>query len=221
MLLYLVKYSRPDIANAVRELSKVLDGSTEASFKEMLRVIKYVLDTKEMGLRIEPKLLRSADEPWDLVCYSDSDYAGDPDTRRSVSGYILYVCGVPICWRSKAQRSITLSSSEAEWIALSEATKEVMFVLQLLESMHIRVQLPITVRVDNIGAIWMSQNVNTSSRTKHVDIRTKYVNEYCEDGVLKIIFVKSVDNDSDIMTKNLGADLHSKHSNKLIKARPK
>ena len=211
MLLYLVKYSRPDIANAVRELSKVLDGSTEASFKEMLRVIKYVLDTKEMGLRIEPKLLRSADEPWDLVCYSDSDYAGDPDTRRSVSGYILYVCGVPICWRSKAQRSVTLSSSEAEWIALSEATKEVMFVLQLLESMHIRVQLPITVRVDNIGAIWMSQNVNTSSRTKHVDIRTKYVNEYCEDGVLKIIFVKSVDNDSDIMTKNLGADFHSKH----------
>jgi hypothetical protein len=63
MLLYLVKYSRPDIANAVRELSKVLDGSTEASFKGMLRVIKYVLDTKEMGLRIEPKLPKSADEP--------------------------------------------------------------------------------------------------------------------------------------------------------------
>ena len=62
MLLYLVKYSRPDIANTVRELSKVLDGSTEASYKEMLRVIKYVLDTREMGLRIEPKLPKSADE---------------------------------------------------------------------------------------------------------------------------------------------------------------
>lgn len=221
MLLYLVKYSRPDIANAVRELSKVLDGSTEASFKEMLRVIKYILDTKDMGLRIEPTLTKSADEPWDLVCYSDSDYAGDPDTRRSVSGYILYVKGVPISWRSKAQRSITLSSSEAEWFALSEATKEIMFVLQLLESMHIKVQLPITIRVDNIGAIWMSQNANASARTKHIDIRTKYVNEYCEDGVLKIIFVKSAENDSDIMTKNLGGELHSKHSNKLIKARPK
>jgi hypothetical protein len=96
-----------------------------------------------------------------------------------------------------------------------------MFVLQLLESMHIKVELPITVRVDNIGAIWMSQNVNTSSCTKHVDICTKYVNEYCKDGVLKVIFVKSADNDSDIMTKNLGGDLHSKHSSKLIKARPK
>jgi hypothetical protein len=70
MLLYLMKYSRPDIANAVRELSKVLYGSTEASFKEILRVIKYVLDTKEMGIRIKPKLPKSAsDEPW--ICYSD------------------------------------------------------------------------------------------------------------------------------------------------------
>jgi hypothetical protein len=64
-----------------------------------------------------------------------------------------------------------------------------MYVLQLLESMHIKVELSITVHVDNIGAIWMSQNVNTLSCTKHVDIPTKYVNEHCEDGVLKIIFV--------------------------------
>ena len=82
-----------------------------------------------MGLRIKPKLTKSADEPWDLVCCSDSDYAGDPDTRRSVAGFVLYVKGVPICWRSKAQRSITFSSSEAKWVALSEATKEIMFVL--------------------------------------------------------------------------------------------
>jgi hypothetical protein len=87
--------------------------------------------------------------------------------------------------------------------------------------MHIKVELPITVCVDNIGAIWMSQNVNTSSSTKHVDIGTKYVNKYCKDGVLKIIFVNSAENDSDIMAKKLGGDLHSKHSDKLIKARPK
>ena len=92
-----------------------------------------------------------------------------------------------------------------------------MFVLQLLESMGINVKLPITVRVDNVGAIFMSQNITTTNRTKHVDIRTKYVNEYCEDGILKIIFVKSTENDSDIMTKNLGSDLYSTHANKLIK----
>ena len=180
----------------------------------MFRVIKYVLDTRSKGLRIEPTFGDSG--PWDLVCFSDSDYAGDPESRRSVSGFILYVKGVPISWRSKAQRSVTLSSSEAEWVALSEAVKEIMFVVQLLESMKIKVKLPVTVRVDNVGAIFMSKNISTSSRTKHVDIRTKYVNEYVEDGIIKIIFVQSSDNDSDIMTKNVSGDLLEKHAEKLI-----
>ena len=127
MLLWLVKHSRPDIANCVRELSKVLDGTTEAAYKEMLRVIKYVLDTKNLGLKIEPTEGRNT--PSDLVCFSDSDYAGDPETRCSVYGYVLYIKGVPVAWRSKGQRSVTLSSSEAEWIALSEAVKEIMFIL--------------------------------------------------------------------------------------------
>ena len=214
MLLYLVKHSRPDIANCVRELSKVLDGSTEASYKEMLRVIKYVLDTKAMGLKIWPTLTNN--EPWKISVFTDSDYAGDPVTRRSVSGYVIYVHNVPVCWRSKAQRSVTLSSTEAEWVALSEAVKEVIFLMQLCNSMKIKIQLPVEVRVDNVGAIFMSKNVTTTSRTKHVDIRSKYVREYVEDGIIKIVFVKSEDNESDIMTKNCQSDLHSKHSMKLI-----
>ncbi len=196
MLLYLVKYSRPDIANPVRELSKVLDSLTPASFKEMLRVIKYVLDTKEYGLRVHPT--KAADEMWELICFCDSDYAVDPDSRKSVTGYVLYMKGVPVCCKSKAQRSVTLSSTEAEWIALSEATKEIIFVLQLLESLGIKVNLPIMVSVDNTGAIFMSKNVNTTSGTRHIDMRTKYVNQYCEDGIIKIIFVESANNDADI-----------------------
>ena len=96
MLLYLVKHSRPDIANPVRKLSKVLDDAKHEAFKEILCVIKYVLDTKHMGLRMEPI---EGSETWELVCYCDSDYESDPDSRRSVSGYILYVQGVPICWQ--------------------------------------------------------------------------------------------------------------------------
>ena len=88
-------------------------------------------------------------------------------------------------------------------------------MLQLLESLGIKVNLPIIVRVDNTGAIFMSKNINTTSGTKHVDGRTKYVNQYCEDGVIKIVFVESANNDADIFTKNLGQDLHNKHSNKL------
>ena len=213
---YLIKHSRPDIANATCELSKVLDGATKAANREFHRVIKYVLDTKSMGLKIKLTLFKK-NEPWDLVCFSDSDYASDPDTRRSVGGFVLYVRGVPLSWRSKSQRTVTLSSSEAEWIAASEAVKEVMFVYQLIKGVGIKVSLPIVVRVDNVGAIFMSKNITTTGRTKHVDVRFKYVNEYVEEGIVKIVFVRSNENDSDIFTKKLGTDLHGKHSRKMVK----
>ncbi len=214
MLLYLVKHSRPDIANSVRELSKVLDCATSDAYNEMLRVIKFVLDTRTLGLKICP--IGDKDMPWVLVMFCDSDYAGDTDTRKSVSGYILFVKGVPVAWRSKAQSTVTLSSSEAEWISLSEAVKEIMFVLQLLQTMKIKVQLPVTVLVDNVGAIFMSSNVTTSPRTKHVDIHTKFIRQYTEDGTVKIIFVRSKSNRSDIMTKNVQGDLYDKHASHLV-----
>ena len=212
MLLYLVKHSRPDIANCVRELSKVLDGPSMASYKEMLRCIKYVLDSKDMGLRIEPT--GTVGEPWVIVCFTDSDHAGDPVTRRSVSDFIIYVHGVPMVWRSRANKCVALSSSESEWYALSEAIKEVLFLISLCESMNIRVQLPVTVRVDNVGTIFMSNNVTTTGRTRH--IRTMFIREHVEDGTVKIVFVRSEDNDSDMMTKNVSSNLQSRHSSKVI-----
>ena len=215
MLNYLVKHSRPDISNCTRELSKVLDGSTPASYKEMLRVIKYVLDTRTLGLKLCPT--GKQNEPWNITCYTDSDYAGDEVTRRSVSGYVIYVHGVPVQFRSKSQQSVTLSSTEAEWMALSEAVKDILFLKYLCETMGIRVERPITVRVDNMGAVFMSNNVTTSQRTKHIDIRSKFVREYVQDGVIIIKFVRSEDNDSDIMTKNLGSVLHERHSKKLVR----
>jgi hypothetical protein len=185
--LYLVKHSRPDIANAVRELSKVLDCPTPRAMKEMKRIIKHVLDTTELGLKLEPKI-DDTNKMWKLVAFSDSDYAGDTDTRRSVSGYVIYLCGAPISWRSKAQRSVTLSSTEAEWIALSEVAKEVLVIAQILKSMGIKVEYPIVIRVDNTAAIFLAKNVTTNQRTRHVDIRTKFVTQYTgPDGLLKIV----------------------------------
>ena len=111
-----------------------------------------------------------------------------------------------------------MSSTEAEWIALSEVAKEVLFMAQVLKSMGIKIELPIVIRVDNTAAIFLSNNVTTNQRTRHVDIRTKFVMQYTgPDGMLKIIFVKGIDNDSDIMTKNVSGDLHEKHVPKMMK----
>ena len=204
--------SRPDITNAVRELSKALDGITLAAMKELKRVLKYVIDTKDLALKVHP----NPDKEWTLLGFSDSDYATDPATRASISGYVLYFKGVPILWRSKGQKSVTLSSAEAEYIAMSECAKEIKFVYQLLDFMGIQVKIPIVVRVDNIGAIFLGNNVSISDRTKHIDIRAKFVTQMCLDGFLKIIFVKSEENDSDIFTKNLPSELHQKHARKLV-----
>ncbi len=107
MLLYLVKHSRPDILNAVRELTKCMDKASPEAFKEMLRVVKFVLDTRTMGLRLEPEMIGVDKLVWKLVLYSDSDWAGDKQTRKSVAGFVMFLCGVPIMWRSRQMKAVT------------------------------------------------------------------------------------------------------------------
>ena len=112
MLLYLVKHTRLDIANSVRELSKVADGANYAHWKALLRNIKYVLDTEHLALKLKPTA--ELDSAFELKGISDSDYAGDKDTQTSVHGYVVYFCRASIAWKSKAGKSVTLSSTEAE-----------------------------------------------------------------------------------------------------------
>ena len=212
-LLYLTKHSRPDISNPVRELSKTMDAPAPAHLKEMYKLIRFVLETQDHGLKF--KLMKSI-RKWVLKALSDSDFASDKETRISVFGYVIYFCGIPIAWRSKGMKSVVLSTTEAEYMALSEVVKELKFIVQLLQTMNITVELPITVYVDNVGAIWLSNNRNTGDRTKHIDIRTAFVKEYQEDGKIIIKFVKSEENDADIFTKNTSSIIYQKHQEKLV-----
>jgi hypothetical protein len=165
------------------------------------------------GLKIQPKLHKDG---FYLEGISDSEYAGDKESRISVYGYILYFCGAPIAWKSKAGKCVTLSSTEAEYVAVSEVAKEILFAKQVLESMGIGLILPIIIKCDNVGAIYLSNNHTVGQRTKHIDTRRHFVREYVEDGILKIMFVKSGDNDADIMTKNTTEELHHKHTFKNV-----
>ena len=216
MLLYLVKHSRPDIANAVRELTKVLDKATIAHWKALLRTIKFVFDTKSYALKIQPVIRK--DLKYDLEVYSDSEFAGDPETRASVYGFITFFCGAPVSWKSKSNRCVTLSSTEAEYYAASEAAKELLFISNIIEGMNDkqRLSLPMTLRMDNTGAIYIANNQTTGPRTKHIDIRTHYVRNMIIDGLIKTLFVKSEDNTADIFTKNTSEGIFIEHSDKLM-----
>ena len=101
----------------VRELSKTMDAPAPVHLKEMYKVIRHVLSTKGYGLKLE---LRKDMIKWALKALSDSDFASDKETRISVFGYIIYFCGIPIAWRSKGMKSVVLSTTEAEYMALSE-----------------------------------------------------------------------------------------------------
>ena len=212
-LLYLTKNSRPDISNPVRELSKTMDVPAPAYLKEMFKHFRFVLSTKDYGLKF--KLIKSI-RKWVLKALSDSVFASDKERRSSEYGYVIYFCGIPIAWRSKGMKSVVLSTTEAEYMALSEVVKELKLIVQLLQTMNITVELPITIHVDNVGAIWLSNNRNTGDRTKHIDIKNFFREGIPRRWEIIIKFVKSEDNEADIFTKNTTTIIFQKHQEKLV-----
>jgi len=192
-LLYLLKHSRPELSNCVRELSKVMDAANTAHQKSLYRAIKYVQQTKDRRLVLCPK---KEDSMWEIKAYSDSDFAG-------------------ISWRSKGQKSVSLSSTEAEYVAISEVAMEILYVAGILKFLGVEIKHPIEVKVDNMGAVYLSKNATTGNRTKHIDTRYHFVREYIEDGIVKVVFVRSEENDGDIFTKNLNGELFKQHCDSI------
>ena len=96
-----------------------MDRPAHIHLEEVYRIIRYVLETSNYGLNFHPK-----QNSWFIQAFSDSDFAGDRETRRSVYGYFVYFSGIPIAWKSKGMRSVVLSTTEAEYIALSEVVKD-------------------------------------------------------------------------------------------------
>ena len=218
--MFLIKHSRPDIMSATRELSKALGKATEAAHKEMLRCVKFVLGTKSKGLKMQPKM--NPDGLWTLEVYSDSDWAGDPDDRKSVGCYIIFLNGVTIAWRSRSQKVVSLSSSEAEFYACAEAVREIPFIAQILLFLGIPARTPVDVWIDNVGAIFMTENRTSSSRTRHMDARWWCVTQLQEeDKLIKVQFVGTKENTSDLGTKNVNSETCQHHEGRLLSDRPK
>lgn len=212
MLMYLVKHSRPDLSNAVRELTKVMDGATAEHWKMALKTVKFVLSTKNRGLAMEPT------DAHNIEAYVDSDFAGDKGNRRSITGYLVYFCGVVVAWKSKQQGGVTLSSTEAEYYATSELATELLFVKQIAEFLQVPLQMPMVARVDNNGAIYLANNATSGARTKHVDTRVHFVRDLIqsEPPILESQFVGTADNQSDTYTKNTPTDVFWKHTGRYM-----
>ena len=213
-LLYLIKHSRPDIANAIRECSKHMDLANKEHLRELYKITMYVKHTKERGLYMRPKRTGKKDRIW---CMSDSSFADDVDNRISTMGYIIYYEEAATAWRSKGQPRVTLSSSEAEYIALVFAVMELLFIKSIVESTGREVELPMLALCDNLGAVSMATTKSTRGRTRHIDTKHHFIRELIEDGIIKVEFVPTADNQADIFTKNTAPTIHHRLSQSFVR----
>jgi hypothetical protein len=149
-----------------------------------------------------------------LAVYSDSDWASDPITRRSVTGYFFQLAGGPITWRSRAQTTVAHSSTEAEYMALSDCSRQVSWIHTIFLELGMKLG-PIPVYADNQGCIFIGSNPVQEIRTKHIDVKYHYVRECIADKKIMLYHVPTEDNTADIFTKNLGRLKFEKFKNQL------
>ena len=138
-----------------------------------------------------------------LEVYVDSDHAGDKETRRSRTGYIVMLNGGPISWQSKLQSAVALSSTEAEYYALTDAVQEAIWIRQLMEKIGFKIEDPTPVYEDNKGAKDLANNPMYHKRTRHIDIKYHFVRRYVQRGLVSVVATRSLNQYADFLTKPL------------------
>lgn len=149
------------------------------------------------------------------IGYSDADWAGDISTHRSTTGYVFMYAGGAVSWASRLQHCVTLSSMESEYVALGEATQELVWLRKLLADLGETVDGPTTIMEDNQSCIQFVQSERTSRRSKHVETKEKYIKELCDNGVLQLSYCSTELMVADIFTKPLGTTKFRKLSRLL------
>ncbi|PRQ35279.1 putative RNA-directed DNA polymerase [Rosa chinensis] len=207
--------TRPDIAFAVNSVSQFMSQPRLPHLVAVKRILRYVKGTLGHGLSFAPQ-----HQPVHLFAYSDADWAGCPDSRRSTSGYLVYLGSNLISWCSKKQPTIARSSAESEYRSLAHACAETTWLGYLLYELGARIQFPILLHCDNLSATYMASNPVFHARTKHIELDYHYVREKVALGSHRVCFIPSVDQPADLLTKPLHKSRHFLLSSKLVRPEP-
>jgi hypothetical protein len=195
-LLYL-SATRPDISAAVSELSSHLEHPTNTHWQAAKRVLRYLAGTVDSGVAYNYTNTKQLT----LLAFSDSDWATCHKTRKSRTGYVVYTNAGPISWKSKLQPTVAVSTCEAEYLALVETIKELMWLKQLLTEMGVVITQPIKIFVDNQAAIALASHPSQHCRTKHIDIRHHFIREHISNHTVELYYVDTKENVADLLTK--------------------
>ena len=195
-LMYAMVCTRPDISHAVGTVSRYMHNPGKENWQAVKQILRYIQKTLNVGL------IFKKDDMVDqhVVGYCDSDYAGDLDKRKSTTGYVFTLAKAPVSWKSTLQSTLTLSTTEAEYMAITEAVKEAIWLQGLLDDLGVG-QKQIIVFCDSQSAIHLAKNQVYHARTRHIDVRYHFVREIIEEGGVLVQKIKTDDNLADMLTK--------------------
>jgi len=194
--------TRPDLAFAVQHLSQFMQAPRVPHYNAFLHVLRYIRGQPDLGVLLH----KNAD--CTLQAYCDSDWAACPHTRRSVSGYVVFLGDSLISWKSKKQGTVSLSSAEAEYRSLRRVVAELAWLSRLLNELTITSVCPIPVKCDNQAAIYIAKNPVFHERTKHIELDCHFVREKLMAGLISLHHVSTTHQLADILTKPLTGVLH-------------
>ena len=200
--MYIMIGTRPDISFAVGCLSHYLINPGKRHWDQALCVLNYLRATRNLVISYS----RNSSNGLMLHGFSNSDWAGDKDGSRSTSGYVWMLSGGPISWKSRLQPIVALSSTEAEYITVTVAAQEGIWLCRVMGELGFEQVGATDLAVDNEGAITLSENPQAHLRTKHIWLRYHFIQQYVQEGVIKPYYVSTHKNIADIFTKNLLKD---------------
>lgn len=195
-IMYLAVSTRPDLSFAIGLVSRFLENPRETHVNAVKRILRYIKGTINYGIFFKSNVNLN------LFAYSDSDYAGCVNTRRSTSGYVFKLGNAVISWSSERQKCVSLSTAESEYVASSEAVRELVWFRSLMDDLLNQYKQP-TLMVDNESAIKLIKNPEMHRRTKHIDVKFHFIREKFEEKLFTIQSVPSEQQIADIFTKPL------------------
>jgi hypothetical protein len=209
-LMYIMVCTRPDICNAVGEVSKFCEDHGSDHWIAALKILKYLKTTKTLSL------VFNGMKNEEMVAYADASWASDQDNGRSVTGYVVLVNGTSVSWKSKRQPTVAMSSTEAEYMALFAVVQEVIWMRRLLNQVLFcengQVQEPTIVYQDNKSTILLANNPSQHSRTKHINTKFHFTRDQVNEGTIKIVYKSTEDMVADVLTKAVSRVKLKKHA---------
>ena len=205
-LMYLMTCTRPDLALAMGKVSRFMSNPGKVHWEAVKWMLRYLKGTEDYGLLFD----RRSDRTTALVGYVDSDYGGCLDTRRSTTGYVFTLGGGCISWKSTLQKCISQSTTEAEYVAAAEATKEAIWLDRLITEMGLE-HGKMTLNCDSQSALHLAANQVMDSRVKHIDIRYHFIRQAVSDKTFELVKIDGKLNPADAFTKVIPLESFSRH----------